>query len=167
MGFYGKVRSRRGFTLIEIVLVLAIAALLLLIVFLAVSGAQKSRRDYQRKQDLARMFSAIEAYAANNGNNIPIDQPTANAVYNNYTTNMNDPSSGTPYNFLFRALGSPHSSVPAVGEIFYQQAHWCSGDPGVVPDAPGDPISGNDTSPNRFVIWTGLEQGGWYCLDNN
>jgi len=88
-------------------------------------------------------------------------------VYNNYTTNLKDPSTGAAYTFQFNALGSPHSAVPAVGEIFYQQAHWCSNDPGAVPDSPGDPITGNDTSPNKFVIWMGLEQGGWYCLDNN
>ena len=44
----GRLRRVAG-TLIEIVLVLAIAGLLLVIVFLAVSGAQKSRRDSQRK----------------------------------------------------------------------------------------------------------------------
>ena len=48
-------KRTNGFTLIEIVLVLAIAGLLLIVVFLAVSGAQRSRRDYQRKQDLAHI----------------------------------------------------------------------------------------------------------------
>lgn len=60
------IKKEKGFTLIEIVLVLAIAGLLLVIVFLAVQGAQRSRRDSQRQQDAARMLSAIEACAANN-----------------------------------------------------------------------------------------------------
>lgn len=59
-------KKERGFTLIEIVLVLAIAGLLLVIVFLAVSGAQRSRRDSQRKNDAARVLSAVESCAGNN-----------------------------------------------------------------------------------------------------
>jgi prepilin-type N-terminal cleavage/methylation domain-containing protein len=55
-------QKEKGFTLIEIVLVLAIAGLLLVIVFLAVSGAQKSRRDSQRKNDNATVttFMCLE-----------------------------------------------------------------------------------------------------------
>jgi prepilin-type N-terminal cleavage/methylation domain-containing protein len=52
-------KKEKGFTLIEIVLVLAIAGLLLVIVFLAVSGAQKSRRDTQRKNDNARLLAQV------------------------------------------------------------------------------------------------------------
>ena len=47
------------FMLIEIVLVLAIAGLLLVLVFLAVSGAQRSQRDMERKTDLGLLFGAI------------------------------------------------------------------------------------------------------------
>ncbi len=60
-------KKEKGFTLIEIVLVLAIAGLLLVIVFLAVQGAQRSRRDSQRQTDAGRMLSAVESCAANNG----------------------------------------------------------------------------------------------------
>jgi prepilin-type N-terminal cleavage/methylation domain-containing protein len=61
-------KKDKGFTLIEIVLVLAIAGLLLVIVFLALSGAQKSRRDTARKNDAARMLAAIESCASNGSN---------------------------------------------------------------------------------------------------
>lgn len=58
-------KKEKGFTLIEIVLVLAIAGLLLVIVFLALQGAQRSRRDQQRKQDAATALAAMESCASN------------------------------------------------------------------------------------------------------
>ncbi|MBW3538215.1 type II secretion system GspH family protein [Candidatus Parcubacteria bacterium] len=63
--------NSKGFTLIEIVLVLAIAGLILLIVFLAVQGAQRSRRDGQRKNDAARILSQAEQFASNNNGRYP------------------------------------------------------------------------------------------------
>jgi prepilin-type N-terminal cleavage/methylation domain-containing protein len=62
-------KKEKGFTLIEIVLVMAIAGLILVIVFLAVQGAQKSRRDQQRKTDAARMLGAVEQCASNRQGN--------------------------------------------------------------------------------------------------
>jgi prepilin-type N-terminal cleavage/methylation domain-containing protein len=62
---------RKGFTLIEVVLVLAIAGLILVIVFLAVAGAQLSRRDSQRNNDLSRIASQLEAFSGNNNGNYP------------------------------------------------------------------------------------------------
>ena len=58
-------KKEKGFTLIEIVLVLAIAGLLLVIVFLAVQGAQRSRRDTQRKHDAAIALAGVESCASN------------------------------------------------------------------------------------------------------
>ncbi len=60
--------KRKGFTLIEIVIVLAIAALIMVIVFLAVQGAQRSRRDTQTKNNVNRIIALAENFAsANNG----------------------------------------------------------------------------------------------------
>ena len=64
-------KKEKGFTLIEIVLVLAIAGLLLVIVFLAVQGAQRSRRDTQRKQDAARALASVESCSSNNAGLYP------------------------------------------------------------------------------------------------
>lgn len=78
------IKKDKGFTLIEIVLVLAIAGLLLVIVFLAVSGAQKSRRDSQRKNDVSRIAAALESYSSNNNGSYPTTVALANtglAVY--------------------------------------------------------------------------------------
>ena len=68
-----KLRSSngRGFTLIEVVIVLAIAGLIFVIVFLAVSAAQASRRDNERRQGAGRLISGAESYAGNNNGNLP------------------------------------------------------------------------------------------------
>ncbi len=59
-------RKSKGFTLIEIVLVLAIAGLILVIVFLAVTGAQKAQRDNARKDYVNRLAAeVVEQYGDN------------------------------------------------------------------------------------------------------
>jgi len=51
---YQKIRKRtEGFTIIEVLIVLAIAGLILLIVFIAVPALQRNARNTQRKNDIA------------------------------------------------------------------------------------------------------------------
>jgi prepilin-type N-terminal cleavage/methylation domain-containing protein len=66
-----KVNLKDGFTIIEVVLVLAIAGLIFLMVFIALPALQRSQRDTQRKDDIARLQSAINSYQANNRGSIP------------------------------------------------------------------------------------------------
>jgi len=93
-----KLKRQQGFTLIEIVLVLAIAALILLLVFIALSGAQKARRDTARKQDAARMLASVENCAANNNGTIDATHCTTNGalVTAGYFTGK-DPGDGNAY----------------------------------------------------------------------
>lgn len=59
--------NKRGFTIIEVVLVLAIAGLIFLAVFIALPALQRSQRNTRRRQDLSRIASAVTEYqAANN-----------------------------------------------------------------------------------------------------
>jgi len=60
-----KKRSE-GFTIIEAMIVLAIAGLIMLIVFLAVPGLQRSQRNTARKNDIARVGAAVIDWYANN-----------------------------------------------------------------------------------------------------
>jgi prepilin-type N-terminal cleavage/methylation domain-containing protein len=53
--------KKSGFTLIEIVIVLAIAALIMVIVFVAVQGALMGRRNDQRRSDARRVLAAVES----------------------------------------------------------------------------------------------------------
>ena len=56
-----KMKSNKaGFTLIEVVLVLAIGGLIFLLAFLAFGQATKNRRDTQRRSDAARVIAELE-----------------------------------------------------------------------------------------------------------
>ena len=61
-----KHKLNKGFTIIEVVLVLAIAGLIFLAVFLALPALQRNQRDTQRKNDMSRFKAAYHQYRANN-----------------------------------------------------------------------------------------------------
>ena len=61
-----NIKSKKGFTIIEVVLVLAIAGLIFLMVFVALPALQRSQRDTQRRDDMARFMSQLSQYQANN-----------------------------------------------------------------------------------------------------
>lgn len=63
--------KKGGFTLIETVMVLAIAGLILVVVFMAVGGAQRANRDTQRVNEAGLIASAMESYARNNNGKYP------------------------------------------------------------------------------------------------
>lgn len=64
-------KTKKGFTIIEVVLVLAIAGLIFLMVFVALPALQRSQRDTQRRDDLARVATAITQFQSNNNGRIP------------------------------------------------------------------------------------------------
>ena len=65
------VNSMQGFTIIEVVLVLAIAGLIFLMVFVALPSMQRSQRDTQRRNDLSRFYTALQNYMNNNKGALP------------------------------------------------------------------------------------------------
>ena len=72
LGLYSKnYKSKKGFTIIEVVLVLAIAGLIFLSVFIALPALQRSQRNTQRKNDALRLKAAFDTYKANNRGQLP------------------------------------------------------------------------------------------------
>lgn len=61
----------KGFTLIELIVVMAIIAVLATLGINAYPQAQRQARDSQRKSDLSQYRSGIEAYANQNGSLFP------------------------------------------------------------------------------------------------
>src|SRR5258706_16435394 len=66
-----KSKKEQGFTIIEVLIVLAIAGLIMLIVFLAVPALQRNSRNTQRKDDVARVGSAVQEFINNNNGTLP------------------------------------------------------------------------------------------------
>src|SRR4051794_20320632 len=66
-----KQKRAEGFTIIEVLIVLAIAALILLIVFLAVPALQRNSRNNALKNDAANLLASVSDYASNNNGSLP------------------------------------------------------------------------------------------------
>lgn len=77
--------KEKGFTIIEVVLVLAIAGLIFLMVFIALPALQRNQRDSARKNEVSAVASAIESYRSNNRGGTP----TATQIGQYITGNAN------------------------------------------------------------------------------
>ncbi len=66
-----NIKSKKGFTIIEVVLVLAIAGLIFLMVFIALPALQRSQRDTARRNDYATLAANITGYITNNNGKLP------------------------------------------------------------------------------------------------
>lgn len=64
-------KNKKGFTIIEVVLVLAIAGLIFLMVFIALPALQRSQRNTQREDDISRFLTAANDYQTNNNGKTP------------------------------------------------------------------------------------------------
>ena len=82
-------KNKKGFTIIEVVLVLAIAGLIFLMVFIALPALQRSQRNTRRRQDMARILSAFNDYQANNNGKMPGNSTEAAAFMNKYVGDSN------------------------------------------------------------------------------
>jgi prepilin-type N-terminal cleavage/methylation domain-containing protein len=63
--------SQKGFSIIEVVLVLAIAGLIFLMVFIALPAVQRSQRDSARQTEVSTVTGAMSTYAGANNGRLP------------------------------------------------------------------------------------------------
>ena len=66
-----KTSNNKGFTIIEVMIVLAIAGLIILIVLLAVPALQRNGRNTAIKNDVSAVTAAINEYKSNNEGEVP------------------------------------------------------------------------------------------------
>jgi prepilin-type N-terminal cleavage/methylation domain-containing protein len=79
-------KNQKGFTIIEVLIVLAIAGLIMLIVFLAVPALQRNSRNTQRKNDVSQAISSLSEAVSNNNGQLPatVAVGVANAKFGFY-----------------------------------------------------------------------------------
>lgn len=63
-----KERQRKGFTIVELLVVIAVIGILASIVLVSWSGYQKRTRDNERKSDMSQIAAAFSAYAIQKNN---------------------------------------------------------------------------------------------------
>ena len=105
IGVMKKHKDYRGFTIIEVVLVLAVAGLIFLMIFLALPALQRSQRDTQRKNDARNLLAAIIEFQSHNKGRRPFNDGnnawTKLKPYWNKSNLLNDRPPGHIDDFAF------------------------------------------------------------------
>lgn len=148
--------KEQGFTIIEVVLVLAIAALIFLMVFIALPALQRSQRDTQRKNDLSRAMTALSNYQGNNRNALPT---ATTAGWNNFAASylraggdtFEDPSQG---NYTFQYTTARTTLTTLSNTIRVHASSTCQGESVV------------SAGSKKVAMSFKLEGGGIACVNN-
>jgi type IV pilus assembly protein PilA len=64
-------KNEQGFTIIEVLIVLAIAGLIMVVVFLAVPSLQRSQRNNALSTDANNVLTAVNNFSSDNGGAVP------------------------------------------------------------------------------------------------
>lgn len=170
----------RGFTIIEVMIVLAIAGLMLLLVFLAVPALQRTERNRERKQAVGFVVSEMERFYGDHGHyplsssvtcsSQPdcvqfVDGLQSDGLTKNYAINYTD--NHATHTYLLR---TGNSLIPAASydHIVIFPAHQCNTASGVgVGDAdyPVTSFGPVDNNFNVFAVYTFLETDTVYCTN--
>lgn len=141
-------KSKHGFTLIEVVIVLAIAALILVIVIFAIAGAQRAQRDTKNKDAATKTLAALEQYAGNNGGTYPAIGASVGGTY------LNGITSGTTG--AAPVAGGANSTASAASPVIYSGNATCGANGAIV---------GGSGRQAAVSYWS--EAGGnAYCINN-
>ncbi len=127
-----KIQKQRseGFTIIEVLIVLAIAGLIMVVVFLAVPALQRSQRNQSRKTDVNNLISSIADFTGNNGGTPPAIQADVNTATSNMKFGYYKPANvfygGTPTATVAATGTTPAKDTNTVEEINVYVGYTCS-----------------------------------------
>ena len=127
-----NINKKRGFTIIEVVLVLAIAGLIFLMVFIAFPALQRAQRNTQRRNDYSMLVAAVENYmASNNGklSNLLKNENSRNLTASRWINGTGEDPNGNPYelvvyNYTTWKAGGKDGTTP--GDKVAKAAASCS-----------------------------------------
>ncbi len=128
-------KTEKGFTIIEVALVLAIGALIFLVVFLAVPALQRNQRNDARKRDISNVVEAVTDYNSNNpGKALPSGQQydvkkTKSQMQNAKLNKYIDTLSNTTDTVVSKSDGKTQSTLQnaSTSEIWIQVGYRCDG----------------------------------------
>lgn len=168
-----KKKRQEGFTIIEVMIVLAIAGLIMVIVFLAIPQLQRSQRNTKAKDVVNRMKASLEEFAGNNNGKYPWDASsgawssgttynlsgtTADATFaSRYLKNVDvkNPRTGNDMKMLYTTtIAQP---APDTDVINVTRSSKCDGE---------TVITVSPASSRQYTLSFALEGGAVYCVDN-
>ena len=164
--------KKPGFTIIEVVLVLAIAGLIFLMVFIALPALQRSQRDAQRKNDMSRLADAINRWVINNARatdgsgRLKLPYDSYDTILNGYLKadqgEFSDPDGSEYLIEMFGYWG--HETSFNEPEEFNHTIYISGG-----ARCDGENLTAKTTGVQAkgYVIQYKLEGGGKVCLDNS
>ncbi len=159
--------KKRGFTIIEVVLVLAIAGLIFMMVFLAFPALQRSQKDTQRRDQLSGLVTQIIKYQSNNRNQLPSDWDSFRNKYMLAGGDTFEDPNGEDYVLTVSKCEKKDNTTGACSkqapDTFDEQEYkvliltnsTCNGETAVY----------NSGSKRVSVLYT-LEGGGVFCANN-
>lgn len=154
--------GKNGFTIIEVVLVLAIAGLIFLMVFIALPALQRNQRDTARKQDMSRVQTAISSASSNNRGKLPTLDSTFIDKYLKVNGDEFVDPAGKDYAFSERTDAASPTGFDGTDSgqtnvrIFYTKAAICAGDGEVTVNQ----------GARKIALRLVLEGGGVSCVNN-
>lgn len=121
-------KNNKGFTIIEVMIVLAIAGLIILVVLLAIPALQRNGRNTALKSDASALAAGVGEFASNNDGALPTVAGSSNA---SGTVTLNN-ASGSPTTakvqgsttVTFKAA-SATAQTPAAGEVIVMFGAKC------------------------------------------
>lgn len=145
-----KLHKQKGFTVIEVLIVLAIAGLILLIVLRAVPALNRNSRNTQRRNDVAKMMGALQEATNNNNGKPPLGTSTPAVVTDSLA--IYD-ASGVNYDIKASGAASLPGSVDAKTVIIRNNVKCtgASGNSGAA-SAPTSGIASGTGATSRSVV---------------
>lgn len=104
-----------GFTIVETLIVLAVAGLILLIVFMAIPSLERNSRNNQRRQDVQTILQAVSHYELNDSGNFPVNCGPAPAC-----TSV---KAGAPNDYFLRFLANKLSFYTTANQVMLSSTH--------------------------------------------
>ena len=170
-------KAYQGFTIVEVLIVLAIAGLIILIVFFAVPELKRVERNNKRKTAVSHVISELNIYYATRGTypfgsssdnrDAFINQIQNTGITQHYTYRYN-PNWGS-HEYPYAGSDAPANLNDAMDEISILPAHKCNRDPSLGPgdlNFPTIETSLGDTDLKAVAVWTILEGAPAFCLDS-
>jgi type IV pilus assembly protein PilA len=139
--------NKKGFTIIEVLIVLAIAGVIMVVVFLAVPALQRNSRNNEYKTEAGRILAATSEFISNNNGTMPSGAANATTILT---------SAGTPKNITALTITAALTAVtPGLQAATLVTGASC---PTTLSGASVTPVSSGST--RTFVVIFAIEGGG-------